>query len=231
MHRAQLSCALFVPTLFPDHFINILADSNTSKAAFNQYSVRVNETRARSNAVRRANLRRYLLDMQRIRPKIILIGEAPGYRGCRLTGIPFTSRAQVTQGIWLDDNDRIFGANGDYLDSGERLDFQRENSATMIWSVIKDHRPLPLLWNAYPFHPHRLNDPWSNRKPNRDELNQGLGFICMLLLEFQIERVVAVGNCAASSLRQLGIKVLKIRHPSFGGKGQFVEQLKEIQSA
>ena len=41
--------------------------------------------------IRSWNLNLYLENMKKIAPKILLLGEAPGYNGCGLTGIPFTS--------------------------------------------------------------------------------------------------------------------------------------------
>ena len=49
------------------------------------------------NQLRRHNLTRYLSAMEQSRPTLLLVGEAPGYRGCRLTGIPFTSSHTLVQ--------------------------------------------------------------------------------------------------------------------------------------
>ncbi|MER6443347.1 hypothetical protein ABT275_44835, partial [Streptomyces sp. NPDC001185] len=38
--------------------------------------------------LRERNLRRYLELMDRVRPRMLLIGEAPGYRGHAVSGIP-----------------------------------------------------------------------------------------------------------------------------------------------
>ena len=40
---------------------------------------------------RRENLKLYLEKMKKLNPSFLLLGEAPGYKGCRLTGIPFSS--------------------------------------------------------------------------------------------------------------------------------------------
>src|SRR5689334_17971447 len=45
--------------------------------------------------LRERNLRLYLDLMERIRPSILLLGEAPGYRGHAVTGIPFMSVRQL----------------------------------------------------------------------------------------------------------------------------------------
>lgn len=38
---------------------------------------------------RRENLKTYLGSFPEV-PEILIVGEAPGYRGCRFTGVPFT---------------------------------------------------------------------------------------------------------------------------------------------
>ena len=43
------------------------------------------------NAVRRRNLTRYLEQLSERRPATLLVGEAPGYRGMAITGVPFTN--------------------------------------------------------------------------------------------------------------------------------------------
>ncbi|MGY2746885.1 hypothetical protein ACVWZ8_004002 [Arthrobacter sp. UYCu723] len=45
------------------------------------------------NAQRRRNLELYLQEMLDWRPKVLLLGEAPGFRGMGITVIPFTNRS------------------------------------------------------------------------------------------------------------------------------------------
>lgn len=47
--------------------------------------------------IRRENLKQYLIKMSKINPSILLLGEAPGYKGCRLTGIPFSSERVLSK--------------------------------------------------------------------------------------------------------------------------------------
>lgn len=69
-----------------DRFIRKLATTNVPPNVYNQYSDDHPES-----SVRRKNLGIYLRHMANVKPKIMLVGEAPGYRGSRLTGVPFTS--------------------------------------------------------------------------------------------------------------------------------------------
>jgi uracil-DNA glycosylase len=81
--------------------------------------------------------------------------------------------------------------------------------------------PTPLLWNAFPFHPHRPDEPRSNRPPTSSELEIGKQFVVELVALFGIEHVVAVGNRARDSLTSLRIDHTRVRHPSRGGKREF----------
>ena len=47
--------------------------------------------------IRRENLWNYLDSFRRV-PKILIIGIAPGYQGCRFSGVPFTSERQLCNG-------------------------------------------------------------------------------------------------------------------------------------
>ena len=44
--------------------------------------------------IRRSNLYNYLSSFLE-RPSILIVGEAPGWRGCRFSGVPFTSESQL----------------------------------------------------------------------------------------------------------------------------------------
>jgi uracil-DNA glycosylase len=98
----------------------------------------------------------------------------------------------------------------------------------MVWGTIRSLEPLPLLWNAFPFHPHEAANPLTNRMPTAGELAAGEPFIRALLRLFPIERVVAIGNRAQSSLQNMDVPHVKVRHPSQGGKNLFVEGMGRI---
>jgi len=87
---------------------------------------------------------------------------------------------------------------------------------------------MPLLWAAYPHHPHNPGKAESNRAPTRAEILSGQPLILELIKLFGIKQVVAVGNVAYMSLRSLGIESKKIRHPSRGGAAIFERQMMEV---
>jgi len=101
----------------------------------------------------------------------------------------------------------------------------------MVWETIRTIEPLPLLWNAFPFHPFHSGDPDSNRAPNAAELATGERFITRLLKLFAFPHVVAIGNHASTSLARMNVEHDKVRHPSQGGKNLFVEGMRTLSRA
>jgi uracil-DNA glycosylase len=202
-----------------DRFIGDLVRVELSDRAVNQY---------RESAVRRRNLRLYLEEMEAIAPRLLMVGEAVSYRGGRLTGIAFVSEAVMLCGVDLAGGRRILGADRGYVKADPSTPVSTEASATMVWATIRKLEPLPLLWNAFPFHPFMAGNPNSNRLPTAGELEIGERFISRLFRLFPIERVVAIGNQASRTLGSLGVEHTKVRHPSQGGKRLFVEGMGRV---
>lgn len=153
--------------------------------------------------------------------RLILVGEAPGYQGCRYSGIAFTSERLLLEGAIP----RIEPIT--HRLSVRRLPFS-EPSATIVWKtlyrlgVAND----TLLWNAVQLHPFRAGEPWSNRTPTDAELAYGSSALELLARSFPKARIVAVGQKAAGVLRMLGISFhAAVRHPANGGATAFSEGL------
>jgi uracil-DNA glycosylase len=115
---------------------------------------------------RRERLRAHLA--ARADAPILLVGEAPGYRGARVSGIPFTSERQLT------------GAG------------PAEASATIVRRVLAELglEERVLCWNVVPTHPGTLR---SNRRPTTREVSGGLPFLEQLAAG---RRTIAVGRVA-----------------------------------
>jgi len=150
----------------------------------------------------------------------VLIGEAVGYQGCHVTGIPFTSeRLVMTGGV-----PRI-------ASHGERLSTRHipwsEPSATIVWSTLRmlGLERDTILWNAFGWHPHRAGHLQSNRTPTREERARGLDLLAALLDAFPRAQLFALGRHAEASLRAIGREAIALRHPSMGGARAFREGL------
>jgi hypothetical protein len=201
-------------------FIEGLAERKPGRCVFNQYSYE-----NPGNTVRRENLLLYLRQMTELNPKMLLVGEAPGYRGCRLTGVPFTSEYILLNGV---DRFGLFGESRGYRKSVEFERTWKEPTATIVWGALREMRVAPLLWNAFPFHPFRDGDEQSNRSPGKSELELGKLFLKELLRIFDIERVIALGNKAEVAVRDIGVACRKLRHPAHEGKLEFGRGLGEV---
>ena len=151
----------------------------------------------------------------------LLVGEAPGYRGAALSGVPLTSLSVLLE--WRDDPWCAFGQEGYRAPATAKPPYQREATATMVWRVLGQElssEPLPLTWNAVPFHPLGPSSD-SNRPVRPHEVRVGAQWIERLLVLFPRSRPLAVGRTASMALASIGVQHVPIRHPSRGGLGDF----------
>ncbi len=186
------------------------------EATFNPYDGSSPYGRARL-----ANLHSFLT--QRQQADTLLLMEAPGYRGCRVTGVPVTSRRVMSSPLL---HGGLFAPMPDEQVEPAFRPYLSEQSATIVWQTLADLQLAPLLWNAFPFHPHPPQQPAANRTPRAAEAQAGLAYLQALLAVIDVRRVVAVGNVAARALSTLGVDHTQIRHPAQGGKNDFVRGLR-----
>jgi uracil-DNA glycosylase len=161
-------------------------------------------------AIRRANLFSFLSSLPG-RPPTLLVGEAPGWRGCRFSGVPFTSEVQLTrdmlpfQGQHSSNRDVPYG----------------EASATIFWGTLSPYHPQFFVWSSLPFHPYQPGKPLSNRTPAMEELRAYLPLLNEVIKLVAPQQVMAVGRRAQQALVWLQIPAIPIRHPSHGGAKMF----------
>ena len=200
-------------------FIEELTRVKSNSNFFNQYSYEVSV-----NSIRRNNLFLYLQQMINLKPRMLFVGEAPGYRGCRLTGVPFTSEYILLNGL---EPLGLFGKSRGYRKTDEFEKLWKEATASIFWESVVRTLHMPLLWNAFPFHPFQVGNEPSNRKPTKIEITTGQEFLKELIRLFDIAIVVAVGNTAETTLKTIGIACQKVRHPSYDGKTMFINGINE----
>jgi uracil-DNA glycosylase len=178
------------------------------------------ETRSNTALQRIQRLRQHL-DCD---ARLILVGEAPGYQGCRYSGVAFTSERLLLEG----GIPRI-PTPASRL-STRRLPFS-EQSATIVWRTLRDLRiqDAIILWNAVPLHPHHPGDPWSNRTPTREELLLGAPALHLLRKTFTKATFVPIGKQAQRLLHEVCIaSATCVRHPANGGATKFAQGLRAL---
>lgn len=169
------------------------------------------------------NLEAYFETMLNISGKrILLVGEAPGYKGCGVTGIPFTS-GDVFEKV---DHPVL-------SEIKEKLTLRKiepENTATIVWTYLATKNNTPLFWNSFPFHPHPKDNKSENRAPNMQEVIYGVRFLRALNVIFKPDLILAIGRKGekGAKLAFPGVKIKYIRHPSMGGKPEFVKGMDAI---
>lgn len=194
-------------------FITKLARTEAPKDAKNPWDFSLP-----GNEIRRKNLEGYFAHMQKRAPNVLLVGEAPGYRGCGRVGMPFSSEKLVLEHPFFADTDTF---------SIEHVETPMgEASATIVWKTFDALDFYPLMWATYPFHPHKPGNPLTNRAPRPDEVALGKEFLEELIDAFSITRLVAVGRVAERTLADMGYDAYPVRHPSHGGAVAFAEGLR-----
>lgn len=205
-----------------DSFIEELAQIESSTILTNIYA-----GSSLQNEVCRHNLSVYLHYMMDNNSHVILVGEAPGYKGCRLSGIPFTCEDMFMQD-WIPN---LMGANLGYKTySGDKL--ERELSASIVWPKLKEwhkeYGTIPLLWNICPFHPHKEGNDKSNRTPCAQEIRLGKEFLVKLLDLFDIEHIGSIGRKAEKTIRGMKHETFYLRHPAHNGSVVFQKHIEEF---
>ncbi len=168
-------------------------------------------------AIRRDNLRSYLESLPE-RPPFFLLGEAPGWHGCRFSGVPFTSEMQLAKGS-LPFQGRISSHAGAP---------HAETSATIFWEALRPRHPHFFVWSSLPFHPYQPGNPLSYRTPTRQEMRLCLPIVRQIIQIFAPENVLAVGRVAEQVLSWLEVPFQPVRHPAHGGAAQFKTGISEV---
>lgn len=166
---------------------------------------------------RQARLR---LHLQTPNPRLLIIGEAPGYQGCRYSGLAFSSERLLVERS-IPRMSETLGLEGERITTRPKP--WSEPSATIVWSALYEHglELNTILFNAFPWHPEGAKGMHSNRTPTTAEKATGLEFLSMLLEIYPGIPLAALGNTASETLSNLNLKHTKLRHPANGGATKF----------
>ncbi len=177
--------------------------------------------------IRFDNLQVFLKQLLPWHPTVLLIGEAPGYRGAWRTGVNFCSE-KIMMGP--QDCFGLFGgaaAGYRLIDEGGKL--WGEASATVAQRAFQELPEPVFVWPALPMHPHQPGEDETNRTPTLGELRRdAVPQLERLIAIYKPKRIAAVGNIGQSTLAELGIEAVKIRHPAHGGGPAFRAGLLEL---
>ena len=219
-----------------ERFVRLLKQSPPG-AVFNPWweADKQNDVGRNAPVIRRKHLGAYL--HKRLgKVQLVVIGEALGYRGGHFTGIPMTSERillgkKENAGI---KPEHVFSSfNARRTSKREQCtDGFSEPTATIVWSSLLRLGLKPeefVLWNAFPWHSF---DPrrgmLSNRMPTNKERSAGLSALKGFLDLFPCNEIVALGNVAASQLKELNAEMHQVRHPASGGAKLFRQQIAKI---
>lgn len=197
---------------------NLLYADEPGPGLFNPYaSLDVKRDRPDAVAIRRSNLEACIRDRRKA-PSVVLLAEAPGPWGCRFSGVPITSEAQLV--------DPAFPIHG--RQSSLRFEPLTEYSASIYWRILQPYHEDVFTWNAVPYHPFKADEPMSIRTPRLSEIRRFLPVTMAVLEAVQPRQVVAVGRKAERALSELGVTCTYVRHPSQGGATLFEKGIREV---
>ena len=149
------------------------------------------------------------------------IGRDLGYRGGRRTGLAFTDDVHVQA------HAERWELSVERPTTGKIV---AEQTAAVVWRVLSRVNVPVFLWNVFPLHPYEPGNPFSNRSHNARERRAGEEVLSELIQLLKPCRLVAVGNDATQSAQRLcsQLKVIQLRHPSYGGQTEFLTQVSEL---
>ena len=209
--------AALIDTLWP-LFEEHLFEAPPAEGLFNPYRDQDPELdRPGAVGLRRENFRSYLRCYD-ARPRLLLVAEAPGPWGCRFSGVPLTSEAQLA--------DPDFPIHGHPTSRGATP--HQEYSARIYWRVLEPYFPRFFTWNSVPFHPFKPGRPLSIRTPRRSEVLAYAPLLRGVLDAARPERTLAIGRKAEQLLGHVGAPCTYVRHPSQGGAKRFADGVRAV---
>jgi hypothetical protein len=204
----------------PSAFVDAVAAVRLDHV-FNPYSDRCTlHDRADAPQRRRANLLAFVEAAFEDGIDSVWIARDLGYRGGRRTGLPLTDE------LHLHTFSQIYG--GLSLSRATKGPPVAERTAAIIWKVLAQINKPVFLWNVFPLHPFEPGDQLSNRCHTRAEREVFRDLLFTLMKMLRPKNIIAIGRDAQHSLQELAIDCYPVRHPSYGGQGEFVRGMNEL---
>lgn len=172
-------------------------------------------------AIRRENLRHVMEAAAAGDVDELWVGLELGHKGGRRTGLAMTDDANLVA------HGHRFGV-GDRMRHPTQAGPPKELTAGAVWELLADIDRSVFLWNVVPLHPHTPGDPLSNRRHTREERAGCRPTLEALINLLAPKRLVAIGRDASTALRQYGYAHAAVRHPAFGGRTQFLRQMRAL---
>ncbi len=169
------------------------------------------------------NLRHYLRELlQQPGRRVLVVGEALGYRGGLLTGIPISCERVLRERrhpFWRRLAPQLT-IEGDTA----------EATASIVWDYLANRRRIPLFWNAFPFHPHQREELQGNRAPSAAEVAEGIPHLQALAQLYQPALIAGLGRKGTEAAQRAfpNVQVRPLRHPSYGGKQAFQQGMDRL---
>ncbi|MDP3626977.1 MAG: hypothetical protein Q8S12_10285 [Hydrogenophaga sp.] len=127
-----------------------------------------NDFSEQAPGVRAAQLECYLAERVG-RAKLLLVEEAPGFRGARFSDIAMTSERMLAgEHVAMGANLGVSGVSQRNSNAQHHVKTFTEPMTSIAWSLLLqrglDAREF-VFWNAFPCHPHKPGQPLTNRAP------------------------------------------------------------------
>lgn len=151
----------------------------------------------------------------------IWIGRDLGYRGGRRTGLALTDDVHLEHHLARWEIKTVRPTRGRPV---------AERTAAVVWNLLGQVRQPIFLWNVFPLHPFPSGDEFSNRAHNAKERKAGEDLLRDLIAMLRPARLIAIGNDAHSVTSRLcsNERVIKVRHPSYGGQTEFTSSITNL---